>query len=274
VETVQACQTEGCPPADWQQIYQSPFIRALNSDAETFPGIAYTEIWTHTDEVVQPNGDAATASAAVHGGGGQVTDIATQQICPADPDEHLLIGTVDPVAYALAVDALTHAGPADPKRISSAVCSEPYMPGVDPLNAQTYLQGLAGAPGLISVAVGPLSTYTAGAPVLHSPPPLACYVSATCRGADAPKLLVDDWARRGRGRGRGASVVHVLVRVREGAQLVPVPRAVVRLAGHSAVTDSDGDLTIRARLQRGRRYVITARRPGCEAGRRVMRAPR
>lgn len=34
----------GCPPADWQQASTARFIAALNSYAETFPGISYTEI--------------------------------------------------------------------------------------------------------------------------------------------------------------------------------------------------------------------------------------
>ena len=45
-----------------------------------------------------------------------ITNIATQAVCPGDAYEHLTIGTIDPVAYALAVDALTHPGPADPAR--------------------------------------------------------------------------------------------------------------------------------------------------------------
>ncbi|MDQ6606374.1 MAG: hypothetical protein M3Z06_07500 [Actinomycetota bacterium] len=53
----------GCPPADWQQIAGSNFIPALNSRTETFPGISYTEVYTHADEVVQPN-SGANASAA------------------------------------------------------------------------------------------------------------------------------------------------------------------------------------------------------------------
>ena len=47
-----------CTPAVWQQAADSRFIAALNSRAETFRGISYTEIYTHTDEVVQPNGRA------------------------------------------------------------------------------------------------------------------------------------------------------------------------------------------------------------------------
>ena len=172
------CQIDGCEPASWQQSASAHFIAALNSGAETFPGISYTEIWTHTDEVVQPNGSAATASAALHTGGGRITDVATQDVCPADVYEHLSIGTVDPVAYALAVDALTHPGPADPGRIPSSVCSQTLMPGVDATNANTYGQLLAGAPGLLSVT-SPVSLV--GVPTVKSEPALDCYVYASPR---------------------------------------------------------------------------------------------
>jgi hypothetical protein len=58
----------GCPPADWQQGYESNLIRALNSHTETFPGISYTEVYTHTDEVVQPATNNQTASATLTAG--------------------------------------------------------------------------------------------------------------------------------------------------------------------------------------------------------------
>jgi pimeloyl-ACP methyl ester carboxylesterase len=190
VLTSNVCALEGCPPADWQQLYQAPFIRALNSYAETFAGISYTEIWTHTDEVVQPNGSAAVASAALHTGAGRITNVPTQQICPLDIYEHLTIGTIDPVAYAIAVNALTHSAPAKLSEIPKSVCDQTLMPGVNPANLQNYLEVLEGAPGLLSVELGPLATTFSGAPVLHSPPPLVCYVYATCSGADAPKLLL------------------------------------------------------------------------------------
>jgi hypothetical protein len=114
-----ACVTgqTACPPADWQQGAGSKFITALNSRAETFKGISYTEVFTHTDEVVQPN-HGPTATTPLHTGGGAITNIATQDICPLDLYEHLTIGTVDPVAYALAMDALNHAGPAAASRIN------------------------------------------------------------------------------------------------------------------------------------------------------------
>ena len=105
-----------CTPAVWQQLADANFVKALNSGAETFAGISYTEIFTHTDEVVQPNSTDATSSSALHTGAGAITNVSTQDICPLDLDEHLAVGTIDPVTYALAMDALDHAGPAKPSR--------------------------------------------------------------------------------------------------------------------------------------------------------------
>ena len=171
----------GCPPANWQQEAGSNFIAALNSGVETFAGISYTEIYTNTDEVVEPN-TGSDPSSGLYTGAGQVTNVAIQQVCPTDLGEHLIVGTTDPVAYALALDALTHSGPADPARIPSSVCAQLYMPGVNPLDAGIELQVLAGAPGLLSVAVGPAAYTTSGAPEDYSEPPLACYVRADCPG--------------------------------------------------------------------------------------------
>ncbi len=76
----------------------------------------------NADEVVTPNVGPA-ASSAVHGGGGRIVNVAVQSICPNDASEHLAMGTYDPLGYALALDALTHDGPADPARIARTVCA-------------------------------------------------------------------------------------------------------------------------------------------------------
>ncbi|HEX3706521.1 MAG TPA: hypothetical protein VHV76_07795 [Mycobacteriales bacterium] len=121
----------GCAPALWQQEFDSPFIDALNSGAETFAGISYTDIYTIEDEVVVPNLSDA-GSSSLHTGAGSIANISVQSVCPGHVTDHLLIGTVDPVAYALVMDALTHRGPADPARIGKSVCGEQLQPGVDP----------------------------------------------------------------------------------------------------------------------------------------------
>ena len=244
------CAT-GCPPADWQQGYESNFIRALNSGAETFPGISYTEIYTHTDEVVQPN-SGPNATAAVHTGGGEITNVATQDICPADRYEHLTIGTVDPVAYALAVDALTHAGPANPARIPQSVCSQVAMPGVNPVAANTLLQLVDSLPTLASVTVGPLAGATAGAPVVTAEPSLECYVFAACTGAAAPTLRISITRHR--------HLIRVLVRTLEGDYLVPVAGATVTFAGRRKRTNARGIARFRSRHAKGRIVVQLA---GC-----------
>ena len=157
----------GCSPADWQQMNTSHFIAALNSYQETFPGISYTDVYTHTDEVVEPNMNS-NGSSSLHAGGGDIANVAVQDICPADPSEHNGLGTYDAVAYALAIDALTHAGPADPARIPLTVCAQPFQPGVNPVTGPG-----AGLKALIDDETSPSRT-------IFAEPPLKCYVTATC----------------------------------------------------------------------------------------------
>jgi hypothetical protein len=165
---------DSCLVSSWQQAYMSNFIRALNSYQETFSGISYTNVYSHNDEIVRPNADD-TGSSSLHGGGGRISNVAVQDVCPADPSEHDLLGTVDAVAYRLAMDALTHDGPADKSRLAADTCTQPYMPGINPVN---------GVPaGLQAFYDDESST----GPTASSEPPLACYVFASCRfGARSP----------------------------------------------------------------------------------------
>jgi triacylglycerol esterase/lipase EstA (alpha/beta hydrolase family) len=160
----------GCAPAIWQQTTNATFLKALNSRAETFPGIDYTEIYTYTDEVVVPN-SGPHPSSAVAGGGGTITNVAIQQVCPNDVAEHLGIGTYDNTAYQIAMEALTHSGSGDPALVPKSVCLDPLMPGVNPLTFATDF-GDAGAA---------VATALATTPFIAHEPPLACYVTASCR---------------------------------------------------------------------------------------------
>jgi len=164
--TTQAqCTAEDpCGAAGWQQRDEANFIAALNSRQETFAPISYTSIYTRTDETVQPNQDAQTGSSSLRTGDGRRTNVATQDLCPAAAYEHLLIGLVDPVAYALAIDALTNDGPADPARIPPTVCAQVLHPGIDPITGP-----LAGVAALQS-----FQSYSAR--TLPEEPALACYV--------------------------------------------------------------------------------------------------
>ncbi len=169
----------GCTPAGWQQGAKSKFIAALNSRAETHEGISYTEVYTHHDEVVTPNADDS-GSSSVRGGGGRIANVATQDICPANTSEHFIIGTSDPVAYALAIDALDHDGPASEARVDRAACSQAFAPGVDPTYLDTYLQIVSVVPG-VAADVAPVNTI--GVPVERQERPLRCYVFFECTAA-------------------------------------------------------------------------------------------
>ena len=175
--TVGFCQVglTTCTPQGWQQESTSNFVAAMNSGAETFAGVSYTEIYSLRDEVVLPT-TGPNASSPVRTGAGAITNVTTQSICPLDINEHLLTGTIDPVTYALATDALNHAGPANPARISKSACSQLFMPGVNPLNAQANINILA---GLFYVALVPVPFVNlAGAPQVPAEPALKCYVFA------------------------------------------------------------------------------------------------
>ncbi len=76
------------------------------------------------------------------------------------------MGTTDPVAYALALNALDHPGPADPAAVPGAVCLEVVQPGVDKLTAAAHLAALNAS---IPVAV-------AKAPMVSAEPALPAYV--------------------------------------------------------------------------------------------------
>jgi triacylglycerol esterase/lipase EstA (alpha/beta hydrolase family) len=159
-----------CPASFHQQKAGSEFVKALNSYQETFPGISYTVVYTHTDEVVTPN-LSDSGSSSLHGGG-QISNVPIQRICPFDVSEHLAVGTYDPVAYALAIDALDHPGPADPARIDRKGLCLPttLMPGVNPATFATQEAAFAAS---VAAAV-------AGAEFIPAEPPLRCYVTASC----------------------------------------------------------------------------------------------
>lgn len=173
-----SCQegTTSCVPADWQQAATAHFIEALNSRAETFRGISYTNVFTHTDEEVKPSDNAAVASSALHTGAGAITNVATQDLCPSDSYEHNFMGTVDPVTYALVMDALSHRGPAVPSHVPVSVCTAVYQPGIDPANPQNYLQPVQLLPAIVSIVIPGFNVV--GAPETPSEPPLRCYVLA------------------------------------------------------------------------------------------------
>ncbi len=165
-----ACVTTYCPPAFLQQSHDSKFVAALNTGPETWPGIDYTVVYTHADEIVTPNADAKTGSSSLRTGAGGISDVAVQDICPLLSPDHLALGSFDPVGWALAVDALGHDGPADPARIDRGVCTQGFMPGV---RLATFPVDYARYTATIAQAL-------AQSEEVRTEPALRCYVTATC----------------------------------------------------------------------------------------------
>jgi triacylglycerol lipase len=157
------CASSGnCWPAVWQMREGSAFLEALNGGDETPGSVSYSQLYSQTDELVEPSSTAPLA-----GDPANTANIAVQQLCPGRPIHH--VGVIeDPVIYALVLDAITHRGPADPTRIDPALCLQPLMPHITAADAATgnaFLYGQAAIafsdhPGTTSEP--PLQPYAAG----------------------------------------------------------------------------------------------------------------
>jgi hypothetical protein len=87
------------------------------------------------------------------GGGGAVTNVAVQLVCPNDVVDHIGGGAYDNTAYQLAVDALTHRQyacigrhrpghlPADPGRAAAGLLCDCQLQG----SSQAFAQSSAGS---------------------------------------------------------------------------------------------------------------------------------
>jgi hypothetical protein len=162
-----ACAPGSCVPAAWQQAVGARFMAALDSGQETFPGIAYTAIYSRVDDVVTPDVTGALSKLPP---GPNVVNVAIQDVCHADLSEHLAI-PASPTAYAIAIDALEH--PGHPADLSAVHVSQPCLPGTMPgLTPEEFLAGEA-------AVAGPIAQRLETGKV-NREPPLRCYVTASC----------------------------------------------------------------------------------------------
>ncbi len=127
-----AGSTVGVPAAFYQFARGAQFIAALNAGDETPGSIDYTNIYTLFDELVQPALPEPTAALEFGQDNPKVANLLLQDLCPLLVVDHLSIGLTDRATFALALDAITHPGPADPVRAGgAALCSAlPVVPGV------------------------------------------------------------------------------------------------------------------------------------------------
>ena len=159
----------GEPPAFWQFAPDSKFVAAVNRDDETPGDISYTSLYSTTDELVQPAMPVPTAALDLGQNNPNVANINLQAVCPGHIVDHVTIGTIDTLAFALALDAITHPGPADFQRAGgAALCAMlPIDPAalVTPQNLQAMMnilrQDIANGPPAVSLTTSepPLKPY-------------------------------------------------------------------------------------------------------------------
>jgi hypothetical protein len=249
--------TGGCSPSSWQQTDGSAFLTALNSRAETFAGVSYTNVYTHTDEIVQPNANDQ-GSSSLHTGAGRITNVAIQDVCALAVSEHFLIGIADPVAFALARDALDHDGPASVARVAGRGCAQDPIPALQPV-------------GLVNAIVG-FTTGGGGAGPVPAEPALRCYTTATCPASQRPRLILT--VAPGRAVAGRLTRLRVRVRVRVNGKLQPVRRALVKVGSRKARTAASGRATLRVRFRTSGSRRVTASAKGYTTDRAVVRVRR
>lgn len=249
-----ACSIGRCVPAAWQQARGSRFMAALNSGQQTFPGIAYTVIFSRTDEVVTPNVDG---SLSVLPASPLVTNTAVQDVCPTDLSEHLGI-IASPGAYALARAAIAHPDrPAtleEARAAAPALCLPGLMPGVSPSDFATQ-------EARIGANVGP-RLFTGQ---VDREPPLACYVTASCPAtpdALTPGSRCRATVRLTLPRAKGRRIVRVAIRVAGRTTQVRRGR---RLTAVTVARPARGTATVRltVRDDRGRSRSVVRRVRAC-----------
>ena len=233
----------GCAPAVWQQRAVSNFIRTLNAGTETYDRISYSVAYSSFDQVVTPNTDERTGSSPVRTGPGYKGNRRLQDKCPANTADHLATGTSDPVAHAIAFDAIDHDGPAFLSRIPASVCTRTTMPGID---ESTFARDQS------ALTTGVLQNF-ARARRVRSEPPLACYARSAC---PASRLVRVELRLRPRTlvRGRRTRVAMRATLVSGDGDRAPAPGAYVSFAGRTVRLADDGTGAATVTLRRlGRR---------------------
>ena len=98
-------------PACVEQFVGSAFNQRLDAGGDTVPGVRYTTIVSRDDEFVTPYTNQFLAGPNVH-------NVLVQDLCPLDVSDHVLVGTVDGVAFHEAANAL------DPVHATPTTCAD------------------------------------------------------------------------------------------------------------------------------------------------------
>jgi hypothetical protein len=122
-----------CTPSIQQQGYESAFIHALREGDGDSAYVPTTNVYSGVDLVVEPqSGDHASGALRDVRGVG-VSNTQIQVACPGKPAGGFYSHSamlVNPLTYALFIDALGHEGPGKVERVDIQVCEESLAPGL------------------------------------------------------------------------------------------------------------------------------------------------
>lgn len=123
------------PPSVLQQEYDSKFIRTLRSFGGDSAYVPTTNIYSSFfDEIVEPQSGDKASGRILDARRVGATNAEVQKVCAGQPaggfyDHETTL--VNPLGYALLVDALTHDGPGQLSRINvEEACSTILSPGL------------------------------------------------------------------------------------------------------------------------------------------------
>lgn len=126
--------TIGLPEVFYQFDGGSDFMKASNAGDETPGDIDYSSLYSgFYDELVEPTYPVPTAGVDYGLDNPKVANILLQDVCPGRFVDHVTIGLTDRLAFELALDAITHSGPASVERVRAAAGGQAQLCGLLPI---------------------------------------------------------------------------------------------------------------------------------------------
>lgn len=229
-EDAGSCATEGCVPAAVQLGSRSRLLTEL-ARRPLPAGPSFTAIGTLTDDTVTPQ---PQANALPGGKSMQIQDLCPGRDIPGNMDHILMAG--DAAAYALALDALDHRGPAEVGRADRAACAKNFFDDVD------YVRLAQVAPAVLT---------RSRTEKTRSEPTVRCFMRAACKDIFQRGRMVTTASARRRGR-----TIRVVLRA-QSPGLLRVRLARVRVKVRVSATTSRATLTLRTSSKRRRIAVET-----------------